>query len=255
VEALALEPSTTVVCCDFDGTIADIVADPQMARARPDALTALVSLAARLQSVAVISGRPVNFLQTTLGSDVAAVVHLYGRYGAERLEVDGAVDAPDVAPDVRRQFTAIAEEARRVAPGVRVEDKQGSLALHWRESPADGDRLLQLARSEVAAGLELRPGKQMVDLVIAGAPTKGTILAALLSNGARHGCFLGDDVGDLEAFDALDTFEASGGTAVRIAVASVEMPAALRERADLILRDPGEAAEFLHDVALAAASR
>jgi trehalose-phosphatase len=141
-----------------------------------------------------------------------------------------------------------------VAPGVRIEDKQGSLALHWRESPSAAERLLELAESAVTAGLEVRPGKQMVDLVIPGAPTKGTIMATLLAGGAQCACFLGDDVGDLETFDVLDTFEASGGNAVRIAVGSAELPTALRERADLILRDPGEAAELLSDLA-AAASR
>jgi len=249
VETLALEPSATVVCCDFDGTIADIVDDPQMAQARPEALSALVSLATRFQSVAVISGRPVSFLQTTLGNEVASVVHVFGRYGAERLTSDGAVSALGVTPEIRRQFATIAEEARRVAPGVRVEDKQGSLALHWREAPGVSERLLELSVSEAAAGLEVRPGRQMVDLVVRGAPTKGTTLATLLSGGARRGCFLGDDVGDLEAFDALDAFEASGGTAVRVAVASAEMPAALGERADLVLEDSGEAAEFLSELA------
>jgi trehalose 6-phosphate phosphatase len=244
-----------VVCCDFDGTIADIVADPQMAQARPEALRSLVSLAGRLQAVAVISGRPVSFLQTTLGSDVAAVVQLFGRYGAERLDPDGALDAPDVAPDIRNQFTEIAEQARRVAPGVRIEDKQGSLALHWRESPEAAEQLLQLAESALAGGLEVRPGKRMVDLVIPGAPTKGTIMAALLAKGARCACFLGDDLGDLETFDVLDAFEAAGGTAVRIAVASAEMPVTLRERADLILRDPAEAAEFLGELAATTARR
>jgi trehalose 6-phosphate phosphatase len=249
VEILALEPSATVVCCDFDGTIADIVDDPQMAQARPEALRALVTLATRFLSVAVISGRPAGFLQTTLGNNVAAVVHLFGRYGAERLTSDGAVSALGVTPEIRRQFATIAEEARLVAPGVRVEDKEGSLGLHWREAPSVGERLLELSQSEAAAGLEVRPGRQMVDLVVPGAPTKGTTLAALLSNGARRGCFLGDDVGDLEAFDALDAFERSGGIAVRVAVASAEMPAALGDRADLILGDTGEAAEFLSDLA------
>jgi trehalose 6-phosphate phosphatase len=94
----------------------------------------------------------------------------------------------------------------------------------------------------------------MVDLVVPGAPTKGTTLAALLASGVRRGCFLGDDVGDLEAFDALDTFEASGGIAVRVAVASAEMPAALGARADVILANPGEAAEFLSELAAWTAS-
>jgi trehalose 6-phosphate phosphatase len=206
-------------------------------------------MAGHFQAIAVISGRPVNFLQTTLGSEVSEVVQLFGRYGAERLEPDGAVDAPEVAPDIRRQFTEIAEKARRIAPRVRIEDKQGSLALHWRESPASAKRLLALANEAVAGGLEVRPGKQMVDLVVPGAPTKGTIMAALLANGANCGCFLGDDVGDLETFDVLDTFEATGGRAVRIAVASAEMPVAFRSRANLILANPSEAAEFLRDLA------
>lgn len=255
VETLSLEPATTVLCCDFDGTIADIIDDPQMAQATPEALRSLISLASRFQSVAVISGRPAGFLQTTLGNEVASVVHLFGRYGAERLERDGSVSAPDVTASVRRQFAAIAEEARLVAPGVRVEDKQGSLALHWRESPGVAERLLELSQSKAASGLEVRPGRQMVDLVLPGAPTKGTTLALLLSAGARRGCFLGDDVGDLDAFDALDAFEAAGGTAVRIAVGSAEMPSALAERADLVLADPGEAAEFLSDLAVVTASR
>jgi trehalose 6-phosphate phosphatase len=254
VESLALEPSATVVCCDFDGTIADIVEDPQMAQARPESLTALVALATRFFSIAVISGRPVTFLQTALGNEFTSVVQIFGRYGAERLTRDGAVTALGVTPEVRRQFATIAEEARLVAPGVRVEDKQGSLALHWREAPGVGERLLELSQSEAAAGLEVRPGRQMVDLVVPGAPTKGTTLATLLAGGARRGCFLGDDVGDLEAFDALDDFERAGGTAVRIAVASAEMPAELGERADLILEDSGEAAEFLSELAARTAS-
>ncbi len=253
VAVLAREPASTVICCDFDGTIADIVADPQTARAKPATLRSLVAIAGRFQAVAVISGRPVSFLVAALGTEVAAVVELFGRYGAERRTADGAVELPAVAPGVRAQFAEIAAAARRVAPGVRVEDKFGSLALHWRESPDAGERLIELARSAVAAGLDVRPGKQMVDFVLPGAPTKGTVMTMLLGGRTRCGCFLGDDVGDLETFDALDAFEASGGTGLRIAVASAEMPEALRERADLILRDPGEAAEFLADVAAAAA--
>jgi trehalose 6-phosphate phosphatase len=66
-------------------------------------------------------------------------------------------------------------------------------------------------------------------------------------------CFLGDDVGDLDAFDALDRLEASGGQGLRVAVGSSELPDALRDRADLVLRDPGEAAEFLAELAAATA--
>jgi len=249
--ALTAEPASTVLCCDFDGTVADIVTVPSTATIHRVAAEALSMLAARLHVVAIISGRPVAFLRAQLGEELAGALALYGRYGAEHLGDDGTIKDQPPAPDLRARFELIATEARHLAPGVRVEDKGGSLALHWRQHPELGRQLLEFASSPAVMGLEARPGKLMVDLVAPGAPTKGNTLSTLLSSGTRHGCYIGDDVGDLDAFDALDSFETSGGEAVRVAVSSPEMPSALRERADLVLRDPAETAEFLAEIASA----
>jgi trehalose 6-phosphate phosphatase len=247
--AFRVEPASTVLCCDFDGTIADIVTDPSAATVQPLAALALAELAQRLKVVAVVSGRPVAFLRIQLGQKLASALELYGRYGAEHLGTAGVeIDQPP-SHTLRAQFELIALEAREIAPGVRIEDKGGSIALHWRETPELGNRLLEFATSPAVGGLEARPGKLMVDLVVPGAATKGSTLTRLLSSGARCGCFLGDDIGDLDAFDALDSFEEAGGQALRVAVSSPEIPPALRDRADVVVRDPAEAAEFLAELA------
>ncbi|MGH8991943.1 MAG: trehalose-phosphatase, partial [Acidimicrobiia bacterium] len=96
-----------MVVVDFDGTLAPIVDDPAQARPLPGAVSALGRLAVRLARVAVVSGRPVDFLRRYLpppGPD------LFGQYGLERLEAGRVV----VAPGAREWMPAVAEAARRV---------------------------------------------------------------------------------------------------------------------------------------------
>ena len=61
----------------------------------------------------------------------------------------------------------------------------------------------------------------------------------------RAACYLGDDLGDLAAFAALDQLAARGIAAARIAVRSDEAPAELLQAADMILDAPEGAAELL----------
>src|SRR4051812_49597563 len=58
LEALLADPAGAVVGLDFDGTLAPIVADPEQARAHPEAVPALAALAPKVASVAVVTGRP-----------------------------------------------------------------------------------------------------------------------------------------------------------------------------------------------------
>ncbi len=74
---------------DFDGTLSPIVDDPARARAAPGAAEALVALAARFGLVAVMSGRPTDFLRTVVPAEVV----LSGLYGLEVVR-DGRADRP-----------------------------------------------------------------------------------------------------------------------------------------------------------------
>src|SRR5215212_9378077 len=58
LDAILARPAHAVIALDFDGTLAPIVADPEQARAHPDAVSALAALAPKVAAVAVVTGRP-----------------------------------------------------------------------------------------------------------------------------------------------------------------------------------------------------
>ena len=80
------------------------------------------------------------------------------------------------------------------------------------------------------------------------AADKGTALEAL-AGGFGAVCFVGDDRGDLPAYDALDRMAARGVHALRVAVASDEAPAELLARADLVLDGPPAVVALLRRLA------
>ena len=94
---LAEAPRRSALCLDFDGTLSPIVDDPRAARPLPGVPDLLGRLARRLGLVAVISGRPVSFLESELASP--AGVRLVGLYGLEQIGAGGQrTVAPDAAP-------------------------------------------------------------------------------------------------------------------------------------------------------------
>jgi trehalose 6-phosphate phosphatase len=74
--------------------------------------------------------------------------------------------------------------------------------------------------------------------------SKGTVVAEAAA-GLGAACFLGDDTGDLTAFDALDELASAAAATVRVGVRSEEAPEALLRRADLVVDGPHEAVELL----------
>jgi trehalose 6-phosphate phosphatase len=212
----------------------------------PGAVEVLDDLAGRYGVVAVISGRPASFLQAHLPPSVA----MHGLYGLERV-VDGAVTAP---PEVTRWRAVVDDVAARAGAeldGVDVEHKGLSLTLHFRASAdpgAAGSAALAYARRlSAASGLALRPARMSVELHPPVAVDKGTVLRGLAS-GREAACFIGDDAGDLPAFDALDALEADGLAVARVAVRSAEAPAGLLERADVVVDSPAGVVALLRSL-------
>jgi trehalose 6-phosphate phosphatase len=250
-EALLGHRASAVVCTDYDGTLAPIVLEPEFAAPGEGAVPALIALAGRVGTVAVVSGRPAGFLRRQLGEQVAATCWLIGRYGAERVPPGSPIEHAAIDPTLRRDLGTVLAEARRLVPDALLEDKGSSVALHWRARPDAAIAFRELANTAAARfGLEIRPGKLLVELVEPGTPDKGRALERLLV-GATGGCFIGDDLGDLLAFDALDRFEANGGVALRVAVAGAETPPELPSSADLVLGTPADVAAFLEELAAA----
>jgi trehalose 6-phosphate phosphatase len=113
---------------------------------------------------------------------------------------------------VKRQFAAIAE----AGPGIILEDKGYSLALHYRLAP-DKEDLVRAAAAKICAGvkgasIELLPGKLVVEIKQTGF-TKATAVRELMTYprfSNRRPIFLGDDVTDLGVFEILPDFDGIG---------------------------------------------
>lgn len=236
---------------DFDGSLAPIVDDPTTARALPEAIEALGRLLGRVCSIAVVSGRPVEFLRRAVPVPGAI---LLGQYGLER---EGPGTSTVLDPRVldalaAADLAALADSARRDLPTVRVEEKGGvALTLHWREDPGVGPAASAWAADHAArAGLAALPGRMAIELRPAVAVDKGTAVRELVlgapgtargpASALRALLVAGDDLGDLPAFDAAAALVAEGHleAAVRIGVRSVEAPADLEERVDVVVAGP-----------------
>ncbi len=235
------DPEGAAILCDFDGTLAPIVDQADEAVPLPGVVETLDALSRRYGLVAVVSGRPVRYLAAHLPESVV----MRGVYGLESWR-DGTVerhrDATSWLPvvdDVARAALATGD------PALEVEHKGLSLTLHFRTHPHDEDVVVAWA-SEAArrSGLHLRPAKRSVELHPPVALDKGTVVEQL-AGAARAACFLGDDVGDLPAFDALDRLAERGVATLRVAVTTAESVADVVDRADAQVEGPEGALDLL----------
>ncbi len=241
LEPLRAHPQRSGVLTDFDGTLAPIVDDPGSATALDGVADALGALAARYAVVAVLSGRPVAFLEPMLPPSIVVC----GLYGLEVLDGGRRRDHPS-AGVWRQVIDDVVAVSRAQGPaGMGVEGKGLSLTLHYRTRPDLEAPVRRWAQRQAGrSGLVVRDARMSVELHPPLAVDKGTTVGQVAA-GLRAVCFVGDDVGDLSAFDALDALAADGAHAVRVAVGSDEAPPALLERADAVVDGPAGALEIL----------
>ena len=193
-----------------------------------------------------MSGRPASFLLAQLGQ---TRVRLSGLYGLEWVE-DGRVVSHPSAEQWRVAVEDVARTTEANGPsGVLVERKGLSVTLHFRLDPDLEREVRRWSDAESArTGLAVHPARKSVELRPPVQRDKGTAVAEA-ANGMDAACFLGDDVGDLPAFDELDRRAASGTHVLRVGVRSGEAPAELLERADVLVDGPPGALEILHRLA------
>lgn len=232
------------VLLDFDGTLAPIVDDPASARPLPGINEVLADLARCYRLVGVLSGRPVAFLQPLLTPEVA----IAGLYGLEVI-VDGErVDHP-FAGAWREVIDDVARISASLGPaGMQVEPKGLSLTLHYRAHPELADEVQDWAAAQASrSGLVARRARMSVELHPPIPTDKGTALETL-AEGLSAVCYVGDDEGDLPAFDALDRLAERPVHTVRVAVASDEAPSQLLARADVVVDGPKAVLAFLQSL-------
>lgn len=231
-------PQQAGILTDFDGTLAPIVDEPASAHPLAEAVDVLHRLAARYGRVAVVSGRPAAFLAARLRLTDASRLVAAGLYGMEYAQGEQVTTDPRAEEwrSVVRRAAAEAEE--QAPPEVHVEHKGLSVTLHYRTGPAHARWVRQWADEHAArTGLMVHPARMSVELRPPVEIDKGTVVAKL-AEGLSAVCFLGDDVGDLAAFDALDRLRAGGVATLKVVVASVEAPQALLDAGDVVVDGP-----------------
>jgi trehalose 6-phosphate phosphatase len=207
IEALVKDPATSGLVLDFDGVLSPIVEDPTESR-MPDRVGAVLTrLAGALGLLAVISGRPVDFLAQRVR---VPGLQLLGSYGIERIR-DGA---RWIDPHAEEWLGPVRNASRTLrdllagSPGVRVEEKPVSVAVHWRQAP-DRDIAAEEVRrvtAQVAAdtGLRIEPGKLVEEVRPPVDMDKGAAIRALLAESAlKTAAYAGDDLGDIPALRAV----------------------------------------------------
>jgi trehalose 6-phosphate phosphatase len=197
-----------LVALDFDGTLAPEVDDPELARAIPEARSAVLRLlAARDTRLALISGRSLASLEAV--SDLPDSTLLVGSHGIE-MRLDNPQDGVSLDTSELRHVGVLNEVLGEVADSIDqvwLEPKPAGFALHTRLATEHDSRVAHLvALSEAQAeidSLTVRQGKNVVEFSVRST-TKGEALEHLRRYTTADAVFYaGDDVTDEDAFAAL----------------------------------------------------
>src|SRR5450631_3192573 len=184
LRAVRGELPSALVALDFDGTLAPISPHPDDARPLADAHQILRDVRATGAALAVVTGRSVASLLRVSGFDDVPGIVIYGLHGVERWE-DGQLRAPSPPAGLLELRLSLPGLPASVADdgAIWIEDKNLALVIHTRLT-ADPDRLFETLRAPVteaaaAAGLETRPGKEVLEICIPGTD-KGTAIRELI---------------------------------------------------------------------------
>jgi trehalose 6-phosphate phosphatase len=249
--ARALRRRPSALISDIDGTLSPIAASPEEAVVLPECRRALEALAARLDLVAVISGRTAAEARRMIGLDGLLYA---GNHGLEWWDAAHGYrnEAAAFEQEMRGLRQKLAEESFGL-PDVRIEDKGVVLSLHYRGASRPDEvrrRILSLLASLLPAGhFAVAEGKMVVEVRPPLALDKGTVVERLVrERGLRGAVFLGDDVTDVDAMRALRRLRNGGLSALAVGVAGEGMPAELRRESDTLLPGPPAVAAFLAEL-------
>lgn len=202
--SLVQDLGTTAILLDIDGTLLDLAATPREVWVPPGLVDTLNRLHRRTSgALALVSGRSLNDIDLIFAPQIYPAV---GGHGAEmRLAIDGeadAVQAPPMDKELKLRLAAIA----KLSPGILLEDKGYSLALHYRLAPQAEKAIydaVSLIRAELPnAPIEVLPGKCVCEIKHAGF-TKASGVRELMTHApfkGRRPLFIGDDVTDETVF-------------------------------------------------------
>ena len=196
---------------DFDGTLSDIVENPDSARLVAGAADALTSLTAQCP-VAILSGRDLADVRQRIG---LPGIWYAGSHGFELTGPDGAhhenAEAAASIPVLERAAAELADRLGDI-PGVVVEHKRFGVAVHYRNAARDrvGEAAAAVRSVGQRTALRVTTGREVIELRPDVDWDKGKTLRWVLDHirdeeqpGPLLPIYLGDDITDEDAFDAI----------------------------------------------------
>lgn len=248
----------TIVGLDFDGVLSPIVDDPAAAHIHPDARDVLVELAAQVRAIAVITGRPARQALDLGGleevgqaiGEAGKELYVFGQYGNERWS---STNRRVISPRPPHGLATFLREVPKVlrqagAADAHVEEKGLAVAVHTRrlDDPDEAFQRLLPRLRELATehDLVVEPGRNVIEVRSPGMH-KGLAVETLVAElGAGGFLFAGDDLGDIEAFDAVAALAKEGLPTLLVCSASEEQNA-LVERSDVVVDGPAGVLDLL----------
>ncbi len=198
-------------CSTSTARLLDLMPTPREVWVPPGLRETLNGLLAKTSgALALVSGRSLNDIDLIFAPEEFPVV---GGHGAEmRLSNDGeavASHAPPMDKELKKRLAAIAA----LSPGILLEDKGYSLALHYRLAPHAEKAIYEavsLIRADLPnAPIEVLPGKCVCEIKHSGF-TKATGVRELMTHAPFRGrkpLFIGDDVTDETVFAIMPDFD------------------------------------------------
>lgn len=246
--ALVPHLSQSAVLLDIDGTLLDLMPTPREVWVPPGLSKTLNRLVEKTNgALALVSGRSLNDIDLIFAPDVFPAV---GGHGAEmRIDPESeavAAHAPPMDKELKRRLAAIA----KLSPGILLEDKGYSLALHYRLAP-HAEKAIYAAVSLIRADLpnapiEVLPGKCVCEIKHSGF-TKASGVRELMTHApfkGRRPFFIGDDVTDETVFAIMpdmDGLAFSVGRRAKGVAGHFDAPSDVREFLTHLLDDERDA--------------
>lgn len=192
---------------DFDGTLVEIAPEPNAVQVPGMLLPLLTALQARLQgALAIVTGRQLHDVDYYLQPLRLAGAGLHGAQVRESL--NGSIEQMQLPADglgpFREWFNQIAAGDSRLL----VEDKNITLALHFRKAPERETHLLKAVRERLqhVEGYHVQQGKMVLELKPVSI-SKGNAVRGLMRQypfSGRVPVFIGDDMTDEDGFQAVN---------------------------------------------------
>lgn len=186
---------------DFDGTLSPIVALPDQARLPLAVRRRLLELS-QLAPIAIITGRSLADIRSRLEFEPDYMVGNHGLEGVPGWE-KRSESYETICREWEDTLSAALQGNGHYGDGIRIENKQYSLSVHYRlarDHKKTERQLIELFDSLLPPA-RIIAGKCVFSLVPPDAADKGSALNQLMEiSGAPSAIYVGDDVTDEDVF-------------------------------------------------------